>query len=419
MTKSDPSPCEPKAARVRHSCMPASRRLVGPLSLTLATSALAATALSAGATGALAATPKTHWHTMAASPLSTREYATSVWTGKEVLVFGGDRYPCAPNAKCVAPTDPPLADGAAYDPATNSWRRIAPAPLPVPRASAARVGQTVYALIDPDYNLKTFAAQHQTFAAYSVAKNSWTVLPRPDAGTANLVLAAVGDRVVAYRSPKETAQDRDFVWDAAKKAWRALPADPTGPFDGRVLTGVDGDAVVIGTKPDVPAAAGNSERVIASRLDLGAKRWTHLRAADVAADAPQWWSAAGLAVNATPGRTVDGRLRLGGILDPSGRGRWTRLPAQPGGLTDKNAGFEWAQAGGGDWVVAGRYALNARTLTWKKIDAPAELRGYLQGPSVTWAGDRLFVWGGAMFNDVAPKGLRNAGWTWTPSKTRR
>jgi hypothetical protein len=396
--------------------MPASRRLVGPLSLTLATTGLASVALSSGA---VAATARTDWHAMAASPLSAREYATSVWTGKEVLVFGGDRYPCAPNAKCVAPTDPPLADGAAYNPATNKWRTIAPAPLPVPRASAARVGGSVYALIDPDYNLQTFAVQHQTFASYSIAKNKWTVLPRPDAGTANLVLAAVGDKVVAYRSPKETAADRDLVWDAGRRAWRLLPADPTGPFDGRVLTSVNSEAVVLGTKPGVPAAAEESVQVIASRLDLNAGRWTHLRPSAVAADAPQWWSAAGSAVNATPGTTAKGHLALGGILDPAGRGRWKALPARPGGLSHPTVGFEWAQAGGGDWVVAGRYALNAHTLAWRKIDALPELRGYLQGPSVTWAGDRLFVWGGAMFNDVAPKGLRNAGWTWTPAKTRR
>lgn len=57
------------------------------------------------------------WRVLAASPLSARR-APAVWTGSEMIVTGGSNGdPNSPNA---------LADGAAYDPLTDSWRTIAP-----------------------------------------------------------------------------------------------------------------------------------------------------------------------------------------------------------------------------------------------------------------------------------------------------
>lgn len=66
------------------------------------------------------------WRRLSRSPLTNRTGAGAVWTGREVLVYGGV------NGRG------PQADGAAYDPATDRWRTIAAAPMPgrVPLASA-------------------------------------------------------------------------------------------------------------------------------------------------------------------------------------------------------------------------------------------------------------------------------------------
>ena len=380
-----------------------------------AVTALAAAALVPAATATATATAPKRWHAVSDGPLSTREYATSVWTGKDVLVFGGDRYPCAPNAKCAAPTDPPLSDGAAYNPQTNKWRKIAKAPLPVPHASAVAVGRYVYALVEPDYNLQTFAVQTQTFVRYDTVANRWATLARPKSEFANLTLAGIGGKVIAYQGAKNKAGDRDFVWDAAAKTWRLLPADPKGPFEARVFVDVDGDAVVLGTKPGTPAAAGKPVPTIASRHELGSAGWKHHAASKIAADSPQWWGSDGLAVNATAG--TSGAYTLGGTFDPSS-GTWGTLPKRPSIPASDQPGvdFAWAQAGGGGTVVAGRFAFDTSTRTWRRVYALSGLRGYLQGPSVTWAGDRMFVWGGAMFpTGSAPGGLRDVGWTWSPT----
>jgi N-acetylneuraminic acid mutarotase len=63
------------------------------------------------------------WTALPASPLKARWGHEMVWTGREVLVWGG--------FVAYSPTDPSAQyprDGAAYDPVTRSWRRMPAAP---------------------------------------------------------------------------------------------------------------------------------------------------------------------------------------------------------------------------------------------------------------------------------------------------
>jgi hypothetical protein len=72
------------------------------------------------------------WERLPQPPLSPRETSLMLSIDGEVLIVGGsDADPCPPNAGCVAPTDPPLRDGAAFDPSRRRWTRIAHAPVPI------------------------------------------------------------------------------------------------------------------------------------------------------------------------------------------------------------------------------------------------------------------------------------------------
>jgi hypothetical protein len=63
--------------------------------------------------------PATHqWRPLPASPLAPRFGATGVWTGSEFVIWGG-----------VGKLQNALADGAAYDPVANRWRQIGTAPI--------------------------------------------------------------------------------------------------------------------------------------------------------------------------------------------------------------------------------------------------------------------------------------------------
>jgi hypothetical protein len=53
------------------------------------------------------------------APIEARKAPAAVWTGAEVLVWGG---------LSAGGARPELSDGAVYNPKTDTWRRIAPAP---------------------------------------------------------------------------------------------------------------------------------------------------------------------------------------------------------------------------------------------------------------------------------------------------
>ncbi|MCA1843121.1 MAG: hypothetical protein LC792_07995, partial [Actinobacteria bacterium] len=74
------------------------------------------------------------WRPMSPAPLEGRT-ANPVWTGREMLVWGGSS--CTGNP-CRSPNVQALGDGAAYDPASDTWRRIAASPL-TPRTASTQV----------------------------------------------------------------------------------------------------------------------------------------------------------------------------------------------------------------------------------------------------------------------------------------
>jgi hypothetical protein len=65
------------------------------------------------------------WRVLPASPIDGRTYAATVWTGTEMIVWGGSR------------AGQPVDDGAAFDPATDRWRKLPSAPIGPAMMSAA------------------------------------------------------------------------------------------------------------------------------------------------------------------------------------------------------------------------------------------------------------------------------------------
>lgn len=65
------------------------------------------------------------WRILPPAPIDVRRSASILWTGREMVVFGG-YTPGSPN---TLDDDVTYDDGAAYDPSTDRWRPLAPAPM--------------------------------------------------------------------------------------------------------------------------------------------------------------------------------------------------------------------------------------------------------------------------------------------------
>jgi hypothetical protein len=161
------------------------------------------------------------WTPMAKSPLAARAGAVAVWTGRMMLVWGGG----STEENGVA-----FRDGAAYDPATNSWRPIGAAPVwPGAQYTATWTGRVMV----------VWGGSRGQGAAYDVATGRWTALPRaplsfiptPTAVWTGRVMMVWGTPASAYNTSRPTAKGAAF--DPATRSWTTLPKVPGGPGEGQ------------------------------------------------------------------------------------------------------------------------------------------------------------------------------------------
>ncbi len=164
------------------------------------------------------------WRTIAPAPITGRSRHVAVWTGSEMLIWGG-----GDGARS-------LADGAAYNPSTNQWRTITPAPIR---------GATQAAAVWTGHELLVFGGLVQTGftgqgtndgAAYSPTTDTWRVLPPPPnplgsdphsvAWTGNVALFTASPHATG---PNDTAPTPIAMYDPAANEWRSIEGIELGP----------------------------------------------------------------------------------------------------------------------------------------------------------------------------------------------
>jgi len=248
------------------------------------------------------------WTKIAAAPLSARILPVAVWTGKDMLIFGG-----AGNSN--------YSDGAAYDPATNTWRRLAPIPgslggnLTGTGSYAVWTGKVMVAWGFFGHGGGAHGGGSLAAATYNPATNSWT------AGTAAPAQAPLsgdafwtGKEMIVWGSSLAAGyvpgldgvnygHNEGFAYDPATGRWSTLPASPLGSagrnlmlaaWTGRYLVVGGGDSAT-GLQKD--AAAYNP----------ATNSWTRLPDAPVGFEgngtAPDIWTgASGITIeDAVPG----------------------------------------------------------------------------------------------------------------------
>ena len=172
------------------------------------------------------------WSTMPPAPITARGDAAVVWTGRELIVWGGSAGSHGAHL---------YGDGAAYDPSTNSWRVLPPAPLP-PTADASAVWAGSEMVVFGGYDDESLGAFHVTnaAAAYNPLTNSWRTLPpAPLSPRARAIALWTGKKVIVLGGQPAviTATLQSYgdgaAFDPSNDTWQHLRA-PVPPHGHRL-----------------------------------------------------------------------------------------------------------------------------------------------------------------------------------------
>jgi hypothetical protein len=181
------------------------------------------------------------WRRLAPSPLAASQHAVGAWTGRELIMFvsGLD-----PDGKPIVGA----ARAAAYNPVTDTWRVIAPPP------------ELRTAAVWDGHELLLVGGAGGGYA-YNPATNRWRPLPAVKSGGTQAVAAWTGRQLLLFGG--ETAPNRLLAFDPLRNGWSTLPkarlkerVAPSAVWTGHELIvwgGVIGTPAGTSTPPKYPA----------------------------------------------------------------------------------------------------------------------------------------------------------------------
>ena len=200
------------------------------------------------------------WRKIAPSPLAGSQHPIGAWTGRELVIFVNGFDPDG------RPWPARLARAAAYNPATNTWRRIAPLPAPRDGANAVWDGREVLVVggSGAAREGKSPAAATAGFA-YNPASNRWRRLPPMESGRFGATAVWSGKQLLIWGGSETAGSGQPVIpphglaYDPKANRWSTLPQapllgrlDPTAVWTGRALI------VWGGQKPATPAGSGTT-----------------------------------------------------------------------------------------------------------------------------------------------------------------
>jgi hypothetical protein len=171
------------------------------------------------------------WHALPPSPLTGRSWAAGVWTGHEVVIWGG--------AHGHSSEDGVDYDGAAYDPATDSWRTISQPSLgPTPVIGAVWTGDEMVVI------------GGSASAAYDPVSDTWRPIPDPPVELSAAHAAWTGDEVIVFGAflagdRFQTSTAIGAAYDPTANVWHEItpselqPNAQTAVWDGSRLVALD------------------------------------------------------------------------------------------------------------------------------------------------------------------------------------
>ena len=170
------------------------------------------------------------WRRIPSGPLSGRSTPGAVWTGTEVVLWGGS---------------PASGDGAAFDPEAGTWRALPPAPLS-PRAPVAAVwtGQEVLVWGNASRNWRA-----NDGAAYEPAADRWRPLPPAPLALNTAQAVWTGEEMVVFgahldrNNASRTEHAQGIAYRPETDGWRVIAPRPLSPQASTVAW--TGDRVLV------------------------------------------------------------------------------------------------------------------------------------------------------------------------------
>jgi hypothetical protein len=187
------------------------------------------------------------WTPIAPVPSTVKAGAVSVWTGREVLFWGG--------------ADPlKTTPGSAYDPATDAWRTLPPAPIAPDRSGTPFTWTGTELIVWGGYLTGSRDVQRsgsaEGGAAFSPTTNEWRILPEaPIAPRSGAAFAWTGSEFVVWGGIEWMIGDGEptkfgdgAAYNPATDQWHLLPDLDLAPGEARGAS--QGTAFVVRTVDD-------------------------------------------------------------------------------------------------------------------------------------------------------------------------
>lgn len=171
------------------------------------------------------------WRALPPAPIASRGGAAAVWTGTEMLVWGG------------VVNDALATDGAAFDPRTNQWRLIASQPFEgAMRAAAVWTGTEM---------LVVSGQVPRTTTAYNPATDRWRRLADPP-----------GASLMPYPEVVWTGSEAVMIlWSSTPRGGPPAAGPATGPNSGMYVAAYSPASGQWARLPDVAMTDGTLPRV--------------------------------------------------------------------------------------------------------------------------------------------------------------
>lgn len=169
------------------------------------------------------------WRTIATGPIESRTPAVVAWDGREMFVWGGWRDDGAPSttSAVTGSSRRQLSDAAAYDPATDTWRQLTSVPPPghIESTQIAQGTPPLLWLDVPDQSVPIYGSSNVLYA-YDRVSDAWTTQPKsplagwsPASATGNEMFVALGQTLT---SDGTDVGLQSQSWSAAS-GWQPLP----------------------------------------------------------------------------------------------------------------------------------------------------------------------------------------------------